>query len=121
MITKLPGFPENIIAAACHGRVTREDYENVLIPAVEAALRTQKRLRVYYEISGDFAGIDPSAVIEDFKVGVEHLTRWDRIALVADVDWIRNTVRAFGFLLPGRVKVFHADQAGAAREWITSP
>jgi SpoIIAA-like len=45
---------------------------------------------------GDLAGIDPGAMWEDFKVGMEHFTRWERIAVVTDVEWIKNTIKIFG-------------------------
>ena len=32
MIKILEGFPDNVIAASAAGRVTRQDYEAVLIP-----------------------------------------------------------------------------------------
>ncbi len=121
MIEKLTGFPDNILAFACSGQVTGQDYDEVLIPAVEAALASHKRVRLYYEIGADLRGIDADAVVSDFKVGMKHLMRWEQIALVSDVAWIRNTVRAFGFLLPGRLRVFHADEAQAARAWILAP
>jgi hypothetical protein len=38
MITILSGFPDNVIAIACQGRVTRKDYDDVLAPAVTATL-----------------------------------------------------------------------------------
>lgn len=46
MIRLLSGFPENVLAVACEGHVTRSDYENVLIPAIRAALERQPKLRV---------------------------------------------------------------------------
>ena len=93
----------------------------MLVPAVERALETHDRVRLYYEISPDFAGIAPGAMWEDFKVGMEHLTRWERVAVVTDVDWIRQTVRLFSFLIPGPAKIFATSEAAAARAWIAAP
>ena len=121
MIEPLQEFPNTILAFACRGQVTREDYETVLVPAVEAALASHERIRLYYQLGPDFEGISPGAMIDDFKVGVEHLTRWERIALVSDVAWIRNAARIFGFLFPARLKVFHLDEADDARQWIAAP
>ena len=118
MIEQLKGFPANVLAFACREQVTRRDYDSVLIPAVEAALKGHDKVRLYYETGPDFIGIAAGAVLEDFKVGVEHLGRWERVALVSDVEWIRTAVRAFGFLLPGHVRVFHLGEAPAARAWI---
>lgn len=38
-----------------------------------------------------FSGIDAGAAWEDTKIGVEHLTRWERIAVVTDFDWMKHT------------------------------
>ena len=118
MIEHLKGFPGNVLAFACHGKVSRQDYETVLVPAVEATLKVHEKVRLYYETAADFTGIEAGAVLEDTKVGLEHLGRWERIALVSDVEWIRIAVRAFGFLLPARLRVFEQGEATAARAWI---
>lgn len=118
MIEALEGFPTKVLAFACKGRVTKQDYETVLIPAVEEALKQQGKLRLYYQVDPDFSGIDAGAVWDDFKVGMEHILRWERIAIVTDVDWIRHTFRVFSFIIPGIAKIFRLDEMAKAREWI---
>jgi SpoIIAA-like len=118
MIEPLQDFPDNVLAFQCRGHVTRDDYERVLIPAVESALRARDKVRLYYQIGADFEGIDPAAVWEDFKVGMGHLSRWERIAVVTDVAWIGHTMRVFGFLIPAEIRVFALSEATEARDWI---
>ncbi len=118
MIETLQGFPAGVVAVACTGRVTRADYDTVLVPAVEAALRQGGKVRLYYRIEKDFSGIAPGAMWEDFKVGMQHILRWERIAVVTDVDWIGHTIRAFGFVMPGAIRVFPLAEAAAAEAWI---
>lgn len=118
MIEALKGFPKSVLAFTCKDHVTKRDYETVLIPAVQEALQQQGKIRLYYQIDPNFLGIEPDAIWEDFKVGMEHVLRWERIAVVTDVDWIRHTIRAFSFVLPGEVKIFPANEQAKAREWI---
>jgi SpoIIAA-like len=120
MIEQLQGFPGDVVGFLCKGFVTRRDYEDVLVPAVEQALKTHDKLRLYYEIDPEFTGIEPSAMWEDFKVGMEHLLRWERIAVVTDIDWIAHTMRAFGFMMPGAVRVFPLKGAAEARKWLVA-
>jgi hypothetical protein len=120
MIEQLSGFPDNVLAFVGRGRVTRDDYNTILTPAVEKALAMHQRIRLYYELGPDFAGIDPGAIWEDFKVGVEHLTRWERAAVVTDVEWIKQAMRLFSFLMPGAMKSFPTSEAEQARAWITA-
>jgi SpoIIAA-like len=118
MIERLTDFPKNVLAFACHGRVTRQDYDTVLVPAVRAALESRDKVRIYYETAENFAGIEPGAVWEDFKIGMEHLARWERMAVVTDVEWIKHTIRFFSFLMPGELRIFSRADAAKARDWI---
>ena len=120
MIESLPNFPEHVLAFVCRGRVTKADYDAVLVPAVVRALERHQKVRLYYETAADFAGFDAGAVWEDFKVGMEHLTRWERVAVVTDVEWIKQTMRFFSFLMPGAMKAFPFAEAAQARAWIAA-
>jgi len=118
MIELLKGFPDNVVAVSCKGRVTKDDYDKVLVPTVERALKAHDKVRLYYEAGSEFGGIDPAAAWEDFKVGMEHFTRWQRVAVVTDVDWIRHTMQIFSFIMPGDMRVFPVAAASEARAWI---
>lgn len=120
MIELLKGFPGNVVALSASGRVSREDYQEVVIPAVDRALAQHDKVRLYYEIGADFSGIDPGAMWADTKVGMGHFLRWERIAVITDVEWIRASVAAFGFLMPAAVNVYSTAEAETARKWISA-
>ena len=118
MIELLTSFPDNVIALSCKGQVTREDYDGILVPAILEALKRHDKIRLLYKTSADFTGYDLSAMWEDLKIGVEHPTRWERVAVVTDVDWIVQIIRLFSFLLPCPVKLFPSSEAAQAHTWI---
>jgi hypothetical protein len=120
MITTLSDFPSNVLAISGSGQITRGDYRDVVEPAVEKLVRDQGKIRVYYRIEADYAGIAPTAIWEDFKVGMSHLSRWERVAVVTDIEWIRHTVRLFGFMIPAEIRTFPLAEAASAREWIVA-
>ena len=120
MIETIEGFPDNVVAVTAKGKVTKNDYEQVLIPAVESTLKRHHKIRLYYELGSQFSGIDAGAAWDDFKVAVEHLTRWERAAVVTDVDWLIHMVNAFRFLIPGQIRVFPAAQAAEAKAWVNA-
>jgi hypothetical protein len=120
MIEMLQGFPEGVVAAVAKGRVTRMDYDEVLVPAVEAAFRRRDKVRCYYEIGEEFSGMDAGAVWEDFRVGFGHLVGWARIAVVTDVDWIRHAINCFRFLVPAEIRIFPTSEVAEARRWIVA-
>jgi len=123
VIEQLTGFPENVIAFALHGLVTKADYDTVLIPDIEGKLDRHKKVRFYCEIAPDYSGIDPGAVWEETTFGFRLLFDWDRAVMVTDVEWMRLVVKffggIFGFLAPvGQWCVFPLAEADRAREWI---
>ena len=119
MIDRLTGLPDNVVGFSARGQVTAEDYEQHVVPAVEQALVRHDKVRLLYQLGGEFEGFDLGAMWEDAKVGLSHLAAWERIAVVTDVDWIRMATKAFGFAMPGEVRVFSNAELGAARNWLT--
>ncbi len=117
MIETLNGFPPDTIAVKVSGLVSATDYDLVIVPAVERMLKDHDRVRVYYEIA-PFTGISFGAIWKDFWVGVRHLSRWKRVAVVTDIPWIKRMVQTLGLVLPGATKVFEITEAAEARGWL---
>ncbi len=120
MIEVMEGLSGNVVGFRAGGQVSSEDYEKVLIPAVEEALKKHEKVRLLYQLGDDFMGFDPMAMWEDAKVGLTHMTSWERIAIVTDVEWLRNMAHMFGFVMPGHVKVYKNAEIAQALEWISS-
>lgn len=120
MIRPLTGFADDVAAFACQGHVSKADYETVLIPDVEERLLRHDKVRIYYEIDPDFNGFDAGAMWDDTRLGFRHFNRWERFAVVTDVDWIQHAVKFFGFLVPGQVRIFPTADVAEAREWIVA-
>jgi len=120
MIELLKGFPDNVVAIRAGGRIKKEDYETVLIPAVGEALKTHPKVRVYYEVGPDFAGFEAGAVWDDFSFGLGNIGRWEKVAVVTDVEWLRNVTGAFHFLMPCVVQVFPVSEVENAKAWVVA-
>lgn len=120
MITLLPNLPDNTIGITASGRVSGGDYEDVLVPAVEAALKKHKKLRLIYELDSDFTGFAPGALWDDMKLGMTHLSAWERVAVVTDVSWVANAANMFRFVMPCAVKVFALKDRAVAQAWIAA-
>jgi hypothetical protein len=122
MIEVLPGFPGGVIGVRCADYVTREDFEAVLIPTLNAALKQHQTLHVYLQIDS-FTGMSPGALWDDLKLAWEHYTHrgTGRIAIVTDLVWISHTVKLFAFLMPWEPRLFPLADAEKARAWIAAP
>jgi hypothetical protein len=120
MIENLTGLPDSVIGFSAHGEVTAEDYEKHIVPAVEGALQKHGKVRILYHLGEDFDGFDAGALWEDAKIGLSHLTAWERIAMVTDVDWLRTATKALRFAMPREVRIFSNAEIEAARDWLAS-
>jgi hypothetical protein len=70
MLTKISDVPDSVLGFRASGELTSDDYQNVLVPAVEAALRTRGKLRLLYLPGEDVTGFTPGAAWQDTKVGM---------------------------------------------------
>lgn len=118
MIEPIRGLPDNVLGFTAKGAISAADYETVIMPAVEAAILKQATVRLLYYLGGEFSGFEAAAMWKDMKIGLKHLTAWEKIAVVTDVEWVRAAVKAFGFLLHGHVRLFQNSELNVAREWV---
>ncbi|HKK14495.1 MAG TPA: STAS/SEC14 domain-containing protein, partial [Gammaproteobacteria bacterium] len=89
MLEPIPDLPEGVLGFTAKGTVTADDYESTMIPAVEAAIARAGKIRFLYHLGEDFSGFEAGAMWDDARLGLKHLSAWERIAVVTDVDWIR--------------------------------
>jgi len=117
MIQLIEGAPEGVLAFEAVGEVDAEDYEDVLRPAIEAALEGGEDIRIVYEIGPDFDRYSAGGAWEDMAMGFSHLEYWKRCAVVTDRDWVAHAAKAFAWMMRGRLRVFDIDELRAAMEW----
>ena len=120
MLELMRDLPDNIVGVVATGEVTAADYEAVLIPAVEAAIKAYGRIRVLYHVAPGFTGFTAGAMWDDATMGLSHFGSWEKAAVVTDVEWIRGATQAMGFLMPCPVRTFGDAALADAREWIAA-
>jgi hypothetical protein len=121
VIAQIEGLPAGTLGFRAHGQVTAADYENTIVPDVEAAFALNRKLRLLYVTAEDFTGFDAGAMWDDAKLGMRHFSSWERIALVTDVTWLRGTATAFSFAIPAQFHLFRGAEIDEAKRWITAP
>ena len=116
MIHIADGLPDNVVAIVAKGRLTSDDCNGVLKPLLEIALKRHDKVRLYYEVGCRF----PGAAWENLRLGLESVPQWERVAIVTDVSWLRDTINALRLLIRAEVRVFSTAHASRARAWISS-
>jgi hypothetical protein len=121
MLEPVDDLPAGVLGLRAKGTVSRDDYERVAFPQLEAARREGRRLRFVYHLGPEFRGFTPLAAWEDFRIGVRYLRLFERCAVVTDLDWVRVATRAARPLMPCPVKVFSNDRFDDAVAWLGAP
>lgn len=118
MLQLLQPTTGNVVSITASDTVTAEDYEEVLMPAIEEALESHDKVRVLFQVEPN-TGFTAGAVWDDTKFGLSHFFSFEKFALVSDTEWMNNTVKVLGFLMPCPVKLFALSELTAAKEWIS--
>ncbi len=117
MIRLLRDMPAGVLGIEAIDDVEKEDYQNVLVPAVETALAEHGKLRLVYVLGHEFDEYEGEAVWEDLKLGVRHPTSFERVAIVTDARWAGPAIKIFSVLMPGQARAFPLAQLEAAKAW----
>lgn len=120
MLQTMEGLPENVIAVSASGRVTGDDYEAVLVPAVERARARHARIRFLYRIGSEFDGFTAAALWDDATVGLRNRKSVERIAVVTDLPWVADAVKMFGIPVACPVRVFRDADLAQAKAWVSA-
>jgi SpoIIAA-like len=119
MIKIIQDMPAGTIGLEAVGKVTEDDYRDVLVPAVSAALERDD-VRLLYVLGDGFESYSPGAVWADTKLWAGRPKGWKKIAIVSDAEWLEHSVKVFGWLIPGEIKVFDTDEVHDARKWLVA-
>jgi len=121
MIERIEGMPDGTIGLRASGELSRDDYREVLEPALAEAVAGGE-LRLMFVLT-DFDGLGHGAWVEDAKTGLRTWVRdhsaWRRFALVTDVEWVAKAMRMFAWMTPGEVEVYGLAQEAEARAWVS--
>jgi hypothetical protein len=119
MFEMLDGIPPGVIGFEAVGKIEADDYQTSLEPAITAAAKTRK-IKVVYVIGERYEGYSASASWEDAKFGFEHFKAWERAALVTDIEWMKHVSAMFGWMVPGKFKVFSLAELDDAKAWAAA-
>jgi hypothetical protein len=120
MIRLLRDMPAGVLGFEAVDDVEKEDYENVIVPAVNAAIAEHGKVRLVYVLGREFDDYEGDAVWEDLKLGVRHPASFERMALVTDARWARPAIKIFSVLWPGQARAFPLSELESAKSWAAA-
>ncbi|MCT2561007.1 STAS/SEC14 domain-containing protein [Chryseobacterium herbae] len=117
MITIIPEAPENVAAFNATGEITREDFENLVIPHVKEKVDEFGELNYLLYLDTDLDKFTMGAWLQDALLGLKNLSKWNRAAIVTDKEAVQNFTDIFSVLMPGEFKSFPKENLYNALYW----
>jgi hypothetical protein len=110
-------MPAGVLGLEAIDDVEKEDYENVILPALDAVIAQHEKVRLVYVLGPEFDDYEGEAVWEDLKLGARHPTSFERMAIVTDARWAGPAIKMFSVLWPGQARAFPLSDLEAAKRW----
>ena len=121
MLQRLHNMPDGTVGFRIDGDVEDEDYAEILVPALKAAVDSGQGLRALYLIE-DLDDVEGNGLWEDTKLGfdvlIEHHGDWKRSAIVTDLDWMARASKLLLWLFPGEARLFRVANLEQAKAWV---
>ena len=118
MIEFLPESQKQLLVAKMLGRLTVEDYEQILIPKLDEIIGEYQKVRAVIIVDESFTGWELGALWEDAKYGLKHRHDFDKIAMVGASHWLEKAVKLGSVFIDSEVKTFDVDKLSDALVWI---
>ncbi|MBC7411877.1 MAG: STAS/SEC14 domain-containing protein [Bacteroidia bacterium] len=119
MITHLQYLPSNIVGFKAVGDITEKDITETVMPKVKALIDKTDKLNYLLVLETSVKNFTIGAWMKDAMMGIKHLTKWNRAAIVSDVEAIRNFTNFFSYLMPGEFKGFEHKDLDQAIDWVS--
>jgi hypothetical protein len=120
MIEVLPESQGNVIGIKITGKLTAQEYEEVMIPTLEAAIQAHGKLNFLGLVDEDFHGMEAAALWDDTKFGLKHRKDFGKMALVGARRWMEWMMKFFAPMMAGEIKSFPREQLKEAWDWVKS-
>lgn len=120
MLQLIHDLPANVVGIDAKGTVTKEELDNILIPAIDGLVARTGKIHYLLVLHTDLKNWDWGAWVSDAKVGLKYFTRWAKIAVVTDNNAVSTFTAAFSGLVPGDAKAYRMSELEEAKKWVAT-
>lgn len=120
MITIIPEAPDNIAAFRASGKVTKEDFESIVMPHVKVKVDKYNELNYLFHLDAHLEDFTTGAWLQDAFLGLKNMTKWNRCAIISDEKGVHKFTEVFSKIMPGDYKAFNTGQMAKAVTWCAT-
>ncbi len=118
MIELIDGNEGNILAVRARGKLTEDDYADVLTPSVESVLERAGTVRAMFCMDDTFTGWSMRAAWANTCLVFRHRTDFDKIAMIGAPAWEEWCVKLANLVVRGKIKTFRREEMHDAWQWL---
>ena len=119
MIQRIDNLPGNMVGFKATGEITETDFTTVVMPQVKALIEKTDKLNYMLELDTSITNFTMGAWFKDAIMGIKHLSKWNRAAIITDVKGIRVFTDIFSVLMPGEFKGYEHKDRQQAIDWVS--
>ena len=117
MLEILPESQGNILGVKAEGKLTKEEFQEILVPRLKAIIAEHGGVRVLFCLDEDVKGWDLAALEHD-GFGRNDLKAFERVATVGATWQLSLEMKMLALLLSGEVRNFSRAELPEAWTWI---
>lgn len=121
MVELLTGFPPHVAAYRASGIVHKEEYEQVVMARVDEVAAKYGKINFLVLLQTDVGNYSFGAFIDYLKVSFEHFSKWNRMAIVTDQNWVRKAYEVLSLLVHGEIRGYELKEFEEAKQWVSGP
>jgi hypothetical protein len=119
MIEYLDYLPKNIAGFKATGEIIEYDFSQTVMPKVQELIDKTDTLNYLLILDTSIGNFTLGAWWKDALMGIKHITKWNRAAIVSDVEAVRTFTNIFSFFIPGEFKGFEHKDLQEAIDWVS--
>jgi hypothetical protein len=119
MITEIKNLPSNMVGFTASGEITEDDFNNVVLPRVKQTVESNNEINYMLVLDTSIKNFTAGAWMKDAAMGFKHLFKWNRAAIVTDVEAIATFNVGFSAIMPGEFKTFKHAEEQQAIDWVS--
>jgi hypothetical protein len=119
MIKQLNDIPNTMVGFRASKEVTKDDFDKVVLPAVAELIQRTDELNYMLVLDTPLKNFTIGAWIKDALLGLNNLSKWNRVAIVSDSESLNGFTNMFGKIMPGEFKGYTTEQIDNAIQWVS--
>lgn len=119
MITQIKDIPNTMVGFRVAGKVTRDEFDHVVLPAVAELIQRTDQLNYILVLDTAVRNFTVDVWIKEALLTLNNLTQWNRVAIVSDAESLHTITNLFNNTEPRECRGFPPEQLNEAIEWVS--